>query len=259
MTELRLEADLGDGDDVLLAERGLTATVRAGEGNDEVDAPGRVDGGPGNDSLRGADPFRGRLRLSGGPGDDTLIGHYGPELLVGGAGRDHFELRGTSGVSGHDPDVVDARDGELDEVSCASSERVDRLLLDGVDWPRRDRRGRCNGLRRASPARALPADIYSAPEELGDGTWVSVYCPHDVPRRCTGTISAVVEGDRLGPAGFRLRPGRRDDFKVARAEYDDPSCDHDFPARVTVRTRRAGRTLPANADLVILSCLHDSS
>jgi len=86
--DLRLRADLGDGDDALFAEPAIRALVSAGAGDDQVAAAGQVDGGPGDDSLSGDTPTVGRLRLSGGPGDDTLLGHEGDELLVGGPGRD---------------------------------------------------------------------------------------------------------------------------------------------------------------------------
>jgi hypothetical protein len=256
--DLRLATDLGDGDDFLLAEQTIRARVTGGEGDDHLDASGTIDGGPGDDSLSGDDPDAGRLRLLGGPGDDTLLGHNGPELLQGGPGRDEFDLRGQDGVSDHDPDVVDARDGEIDVVSCATSERSDRLLLDGYDWPRRDRRGRCNGLRRSSPARALPTDIFTAAEETGGGTEVLVYCPHDVPHGCRGTITAAVAGDHLGPARFAARPGRSRYLRMSRLVYDTEACE-DVPARVTVRTRRARRVLTVTADMMVRVCPFDSS
>jgi hypothetical protein len=256
--EQRLEANLGDGDDALSADSGILASVDGGEGNDRLDAAGRIEGGPGDDSLTGDDPSRGRLKLLGGPGDDMLIGHRGDEVLVGGPGRDYFELHGNSGVSGNDSDVVEARDGESDVVRCAESERSDRLLLDGYDRPVPDRRGRCNGLRRSSPARALATDIFTATEETGGGTQVSVYCPHDMPRTCRGTVTAVVAGDRLGPASFAMRPGRSRDLRVSRSVYDTEACE-DVPARVTVRTRRGGRILKAAADMMVRVCPFDSS
>ncbi|MBC2931844.1 calcium-binding protein [Nocardioides sp. zg-1228] len=52
----------------------------------------RVDGGRGDDDLRGT---RGRDVLRGGTGNDRLDGRQGPDRLHGGAGRD--ELRGRSG------------------------------------------------------------------------------------------------------------------------------------------------------------------
>jgi RTX calcium-binding nonapeptide repeat (4 copies) len=256
--DLRLQADLGAGIDALVAERAIRARVDAGEGDDSVLAAGVVDGGAGDDMLSGDTPTVGRLRLSGGPGDDTLLGHRGNELLVGGPGSDYFELHGDSGVSGDDTDVVDARDSEIDVVSCARSERIDRLLLDGYDWPRRDRGATCRGVRRSSPARALPTAIFSAAEENGGGTQVSVYCPHDVPRVCTGTVNAEVAGNHHGPVRFRVRSGRQRGFRVTRRSYDTEACE-DPPARVTVRTRRGDRILRAADDLLVQVCPFDSS
>lgn len=71
------------------------AVVLTGEGGDDrlsvaesVEAPARLDGGPGNDVLYGgayAD------LLLGGDGNDVLVGRGGDDVLVGGAGADTLD------------------------------------------------------------------------------------------------------------------------------------------------------------------------
>lgn len=125
------EADLieaGGGDDLINAFRGGADVLRGGEGNDQVFGGGGedvIEGGAGGDRLYGESGrdrvFGGTARsmqsaidagrtesgtgnrgelLSGGEGDDflyaegdrdLLAGGSGDDLLVGGAGSDHFE------------------------------------------------------------------------------------------------------------------------------------------------------------------------
>jgi Ca2+-binding RTX toxin-like protein len=81
-----------------------------------------------------ADVLRGTTsgdRLSGGRGRDTISGRAGADCLNGGRGRDTI-----SGGAGND--VIDARDGEVDTVSCGP----------GRDTVRADRRDRVRGCER---------------------------------------------------------------------------------------------------------------
>ena len=132
--------DLGDGDDTgraLDVDRLPSVVIRGGAGVDLL--AGRwatLDGGGGNDALRGDD---GRETLHGGAGDDmlyavgegdyldgglgadTVLGGVGHDILLGGGGRD-----GLSGGPGNDslddqdglgaavpgPDVLDGGPGE---------------------------------------------------------------------------------------------------------------------------------------------------
>jgi RTX calcium-binding nonapeptide repeat (4 copies) len=261
----RAEIDLGDESDRFVADRRLWVQVAAGDGDDKVHARGRLDGGAGNDSLiAAANGYGPRRWLYGGPGDDFLRGALGADTLDGGLGRDTFQLAEARRHADDSTDDVRAADGESDTVSCHAATWSDRLSLDGIDWPELDHRGRCRGLSRASPPRGLPSYILSPDWERveydeGNGTWIGVYCPPDVPRVCRGTITVSVTGHKLGPKRFRLAPGRTREFEVAPDSYDDPECHDDVPARVTVRTRRGGQVLPATENLLIEVCPYDSA
>jgi hypothetical protein len=103
-------------------------------------------GGAGSDRLRGtqgrdklfgragADELRGRSgkdRLLGGGGDDVLIGGKGRDTLNPGKGQDGVNM--IDGVEQAAPgrDVIRARDGAPDEISCG--EGNDRALVDEVE------------------------------------------------------------------------------------------------------------------------------
>jgi hypothetical protein len=84
--------------------------------------------------TKGADVLRGTSRsdrLSGGGGRDTIQGRGGADCLTGGGGRDRI-----SGGAGND--VINARDGQVDTVSCGP----------GRDTVRADRRDRLSGCER---------------------------------------------------------------------------------------------------------------
>ena len=99
---LRVQVDLGDGDD--------EATVAVAVGS-------KVDGGAGDDTLhgtRGADNLGGgdgADTLDGGDGDDNLDGGNDADTLTGGAGADSFD-------GGDGNDVISARDALRDSVVC---------------------------------------------------------------------------------------------------------------------------------------------
>jgi hypothetical protein len=85
----------------------------------------RLHGTGGDDCIFGR---RGGDHLAGGPGADTLRGNGGRDVLVGGPGPDRF-------LGGIDRDVIRARDGERDVVSCGRG-RHDRAIVDAVDTVR---------------------------------------------------------------------------------------------------------------------------
>lgn len=76
----------GSGDDSLAAYDGTSKAYGEG-GNDQLTGA-RLDGGDGDDTLRGASIFEGGApsgcRLVGGGGSDRLIGSYGNDYLFGG-------------------------------------------------------------------------------------------------------------------------------------------------------------------------------
>jgi Ca2+-binding RTX toxin-like protein len=88
-------------------------------GNDNIEGTAGadlIDGIQGNDTLAG---LAGDDALLGGQGDDTLIGGLGNDTLIGGAGND-----GLQGNAGDDVYLVDS---ELDIVTEAPGEGIDRI------------------------------------------------------------------------------------------------------------------------------------
>lgn len=86
----RIEMVLGDGDDKINVNKKITDPlyVDGGAGNDKLKGAGGVAtliGGDGNDSLAGGDAD---ALLIGGAGNDSIKGGKGRNLIVGGAGAD---------------------------------------------------------------------------------------------------------------------------------------------------------------------------
>jgi Ca2+-binding RTX toxin-like protein len=157
-----------EGDDCLEGGPGVDR-LSGGPGNDVHDGGAdrdRLDGDGGNDRLiggPGTDGMTGRSgddSLSGGSGGDRVVGAAGNDRLAGdggddsisgGAGRDRLfggrgadRLLGGPGPNrysgGPGNDVIDARNGVRERVSCGS----------GRDRARVDRRDRVRGCERAS-------------------------------------------------------------------------------------------------------------
>jgi hypothetical protein len=291
----RLHVDLSGRSDDLHVDPGLRGTVFGGNGHDQIAAEGVLYGGAGSDRLRalgargrvfggtgrdslvadgllyggGGDDFLGAgrsdvvasRRFFGGPGRDELVGGHGPDVFKPGAGQDSVALAG-----GLRPDLsrdrVLARDGESDDIECGAATRRDRLMLDGSDWASfGERTIRCPGLVRSSPALPVPLWIESPDyedAEFGDSrTWVAVGCPLDAVAICQGTITVRVEGRRLGPKRFTLRPGRTREFPVAPDSYGN--CDDFVPTSVIVRARQAERVVAVTRNLEIEVCPYDST
>jgi Ca2+-binding RTX toxin-like protein len=108
-----------DGADELLV--GGEATTVEGRGGDDTIftsySADVIDGGAGADTIRG---YGGADRITGGPGSDTLFGDT----------ADHVGNALTCTIqSGND--VIDARDGERDDVDCGLG--TDRALVDTLD------------------------------------------------------------------------------------------------------------------------------
>ena len=100
--------------------------VTGGPGNESLlrgsSEPDSIEGGPGNDELRGEDAAD---LLDGGEGDDVLAAGDGDDLLTGGPGVDR--LLGASGG-----DILFARDGVAD-VELNGGPGVDTAHIDAVD------------------------------------------------------------------------------------------------------------------------------
>jgi Ca2+-binding RTX toxin-like protein len=93
----------------------LRDVINALDGNDTIN------GGVGDDELDGAS---GNDTIDGGPGADDLLGRSGADILIGGPGTDTLE-------GGSDNDRIEARDGEIDQITCGSG--YDVVIADAKD------------------------------------------------------------------------------------------------------------------------------
>lgn len=118
------------GDDQIRGGRGKDR-IRARAGNDRVDGEGgrdRITGKKGDDLLSGGP---GKDRIKGGSGDDRLFADAGGALMVGGKGRDEFNIVDGEQIGGEGDDLIKARDGTLDEINCGPGE--DTAIVDEAE------------------------------------------------------------------------------------------------------------------------------
>ncbi len=133
----------GEGDDVRNVEKVQTHQPSTLTGTDadeylevvQVTSPSTIRGAGGNDTLRGSD---GAETLDGGPGNDDVDGGMGDDTITGGPGRDSIAGDRRGGDCGpvwcklpFGNDTIDARDGEVDSVSCGFGE--DTVYADAID------------------------------------------------------------------------------------------------------------------------------
>jgi Ca2+-binding RTX toxin-like protein len=133
----------GEGDDVRNVEKVQTHQPSTLTGTDadeylevvQVTSPSTIRGAGGNDTLRGSD---GAETLDGGPGNDDIDGGMGDDTITGGPGRDNIAGDRRGGDCGpvwcklpFGNDTIDARDGEIDSVSCGFGE--DTVSADAND------------------------------------------------------------------------------------------------------------------------------
>jgi hemolysin type calcium-binding protein len=124
-----VRVSLGDGTDSWSPDRSLAfsapAQVDGGEGDDDLRGTNGNDtliGGPGNDKLSGYD---GDDRLEGGDGDDTVVGGIDEDTVLGGAGTDNVAGDGFEDAYA---DFVDGGPG-LDTIDGDwSSRRYDAVV-----------------------------------------------------------------------------------------------------------------------------------
>lgn len=196
----------GEGDDVHAVESITTHQATTLVGTDAAEhleafqtlSPTTLTGNGGDDMLKGAG---GADTLSGGAGADTLDAGFGDDTIVGGPGRDTIsgDLRG--GDCGplwctlpYGNDTIDARDGEVDSISCGVG--TDRVTADASDVVAPD----CETVDRATPG-ASP-DPQPQPQ------------PAPSPRRAAanhGARACVVpslRGARVKAAKARLKRAR---------------------------------------------------
>jgi Ca2+-binding RTX toxin-like protein len=85
----------------------------------------KLRGAAGDDELKGA---KGRDRLIGGGAADVLIGGKGRDTLNPGKGEDGVNMRDGVELSAPGRDVIRARDGSPDQISCGDGN--DRAFVD---------------------------------------------------------------------------------------------------------------------------------
>ncbi len=149
----------GEGDDVRNVESITTHQGSVLIGTDAAEhleafqtlAPTTLTGNGGDDELKGGG---GSDRLDGGKGNDTLDAGFGDDTIIGGPGRDVIYGDRRGGDCGplwctlpYGNDTIDARDGEVDSVSCGAGE--DRVTADPNDVVASD----CETVVRAAPAK----------------------------------------------------------------------------------------------------------
>jgi len=125
-----LESSGGAGDDTLkgtskdddLAGKGGNDLLRGLKGKDFLR------GGGGDDELKGS---KGPDRLLGGGGDDILIGGKGKDTLNPGKGEDGVNMRDGEELASPGPDVIRARDGAPDQISCGDGN--DKAIVDAEE------------------------------------------------------------------------------------------------------------------------------
>lgn len=137
----------GERDNVTSVERivaHVSGTFALSDGPEDVQVWANMDGGAstvlaagGDDRVVGKDASE---RIEGGPGDDYLEGGKGHDTIVGGPGKDVIYGDETDSTCNPDfpescvrygNDVIDARDGEFDQVDCGPG--VDRAIVDEQD------------------------------------------------------------------------------------------------------------------------------
>jgi Ca2+-binding RTX toxin-like protein len=122
--------DGGPGNDRL---RGTAkADELSGRGGSDVllgrNGKDKLRGGAGDDELKGA---KGRDRLLGGGAADVLIGGRGRDTLNPGKGEDGVNMRDGVELKAPGRDVIRARDGAADQISCGAGN--DRAFVDEVE------------------------------------------------------------------------------------------------------------------------------
>ncbi len=133
----------GEADDLHGVERIVLHTpgrVVGTDGPDEivfkqVGTNSELIGGAGDDSLQAGD---GADTLDGGAGNDAIDGGFGDDTITGGPGRDIISADLAGGDCGpiwcklpYGNDTVNARDGEVDSISCGAG--TDHVIADAID------------------------------------------------------------------------------------------------------------------------------
>lgn len=211
----------GEGDDVRNVERLTLNTGAKVVGTEaaeyvklqQVGDRGDLSGMGGDDELRGGD---GADTIDGGSGDDLIDGGYGDDTITGGPGRDRISADQMTGECSplwckypYGNDVIFARDGEVDSITCGAG--TDRVVADANDVVAPD----CETVERPAGGGGAGTGTGSGPvggggtPGAGGGTAGSGEGPAAGP--VTGPLRvAPVPGQRLRialAAGLRVRVG----------------------------------------------------
>ena len=230
---------LGAGDDTYDDRVARTdwpvADLDAGDGNDTVNGSYGADllrGGAGNDVLRG---IAGNDQIDGGPGDDTIHGGADDDTIFGGPGRDLINGDGDySGTALGGNDTIQARDGEVDQVTCgwgADTAVLDAADVEDVDCETVDRPAAGPG---PGPAGALTVRL-TRPRAIGLRALANgkaLVVPATISEPCTGTL-------KLSTSAAEARRA-----KLGRSKVTLASIAGDAPAgnvRLSLTVKKAYR------------------
>jgi Ca2+-binding RTX toxin-like protein len=195
--------ETGAGDD--------TATVQPGVGAISAIA---MNGGVGSDVLRGSD---GLEWLFGSAGEDVVDGGIAPDRLLG----------------GQDGDVIRARDGAADAISCDTGDDI--VLADAGTLDQLLDAAACELVQRAVPAgMAIPLARVATTDKLrlaSGKVRVPVVCSAGARGGCQGTVT-LVTADQVAIAGMSapvvlgsqsmtLAPGATAEIVVPVADGED--------------------------------------
>jgi Ca2+-binding RTX toxin-like protein len=211
----------GEGDDVRNVEKLISfhaGTFTGTAGADRIEivqsaAGSTVSGGDGDDFLKASD---GADRFDGGAGADTIDGGFNNDTIVGGPGPDTLYGDHPTGECGlywcklpAGNDTIDARDGEVDNVTCGFG--TDSVQADAIDVVAKDCEtvttggsggggGSQGGGGEASKTR-LGVRILRA-------TRTSLRLRIDAPAAGRARVTATVKGRRVARATRTVKAGR---------------------------------------------------
>jgi hypothetical protein len=195
----------GEGDDVTGIERLELSNGLTMVGTDapeyvhlvQVIDPSSLSGGGGNDDLHAGD---GDDTLDGGSGDDHLDGGFGDDVIVGGPGRDVIFGDRAGGDCGplwckypYGNDTIDARDGEIDSITCGAG--TDTVLADPQDVVAPD----CENVQRTGAAPA-PAPTPTPATPTPPATTPSTPATPNTPAGPARATVALARSLKLGAA-----------------------------------------------------------
>ena len=210
----------GEADNVINVEKTeshVSGTLVGGDGDDDFRVFANLDegnstmvGNGGNDKLIAGDYTD---SLDGGPGNDMLNGGYGNDTITGGPGQDTIQGDANSTTCGYwsytckipfGNDVINARDGEVDNVDCGVG--TDQAIVDTIDVV-----ANCETVDGAAPREAdatRPSQKFSCEGDRQEEAAPSRSRARP-PARCPSTLTAK---------GKKLATGRKTLLKAGNAK-----------------------------------------